>query len=157
MTELYGWGGNATLNPEESSNTELSLRGVTADVDWSLTGYVNHIDNLIQYTGSYPNGQNQNVGKAKIEGVEFIATFDVRSLNNRISLEYKDPKNDKTGEQLARRAKRVAKWDASYQWEQVQLGTQWQYQSERLDYSGGDMLGSYSLWTVTASYQQPIT
>ncbi|OOE34520.1 hypothetical protein BZG05_07215 [Salinivibrio kushneri] len=153
LTELYGWGGNATLKPEESSNSELALRGVTADVDWSLTGYINRIDNLIQYAGSYPNGQNQNVGEAKIEGVEFIANFDVHSLNNRISLEYKDPKNEKTGEQLARRAKRIAKWDASYQWERLQLGTQWQYQSERLDYSGGEMLGSYSLWTITASYQ----
>ncbi|OOE89101.1 TonB-dependent receptor domain-containing protein [Salinivibrio sp. AR640] len=153
LTELYGWGGNATLKPEESSNTEFALRGVTADVDWSLTGYINRIDNLIQYAGSYPNGQNQNVGEAKIEGVEFIANFDVHSLNNRISLEYKDPKNEKTGEQLARRAKRIAKWDASYQWERLQLGTQWQYQSERLDYPDGKMLGSYSLWTVTASYQ----
>ncbi|WP_116643936.1 TonB-dependent receptor [Salinivibrio sp. HTSP] len=151
LTELYGLGGNATLKPEESSNTELALRGVTADVDWSLTGYINRIDNLIQYAGSYPNGQNQNVDKAKIEGVEFIANFDVHALHNRISLEYKDPENEKTGEQLQRRAKRVAKWDTSYQWERVLLGTQWQYQSERTDWN--DRLGSYSLWVVTASYQ----
>ncbi|MPS33236.1 MULTISPECIES: TonB-dependent receptor domain-containing protein [unclassified Salinivibrio] len=151
FTELYGQYGDENLNPDESANTELALHGLTADIDWSLTGYINHIDNMIDY--DLATSKYRNVEEVTIKGVEFITNFDVRSLNNRISLEYKDPKNDKTGEQLARRAKRVAKWDASYQWEQVQLGTQWQYQSERLDYSGGDMLGSYSLWTVTASYR----
>ncbi|OOE78551.1 hypothetical protein BZG25_11785 [Salinivibrio sp. ML198] len=151
LTELYGWGGNATLKPEESSNTELSLRGATADVDWSLTGYINNIDNMIDWDAEAK--KNRNIGEVTIKGVELIANFDVASLHNQLSLAYKDPKKDNTGEQLARRAKRVAKWDASYQWERLQLGTQWQYQGDRLDYSGGEMLGSYSLWAVTASYQ----
>ncbi|PCE68325.1 TonB-dependent receptor domain-containing protein [Salinivibrio sp. YCSC6] len=151
LTELYGWGGNATLKPEESSNTELALRGVTADVDWSLTGYINNIDNMIDWDNG--SNKNRNIGEVTIKGIELIASFDVASLHNQLSLEYKDPQKDNTGEQLARRAKRIAKWDASYQWERLQLGTQWQYQSERLDYSGGEMLGSYSLWTITASYE----
>ncbi|OOE81694.1 hypothetical protein BZG72_10365 [Salinivibrio sp. PR6] len=151
LTELYGWGGNATLKPEESSNTELSLRGATADVDWSLTGYINNIDNMIDWDAEAK--KNRNIGEVTIKGIELIANFDVASLHNQLSLAYKDPKKDNTGEQLARRAKRVAKWDASYQWERLQLGTQWQYQGDRLDYSGGEMLGSYSLWSVTASYQ----
>ncbi|WBA08535.1 TonB-dependent receptor domain-containing protein [Salinivibrio kushneri] len=149
LTELYGWGGNATLKPEESSNTELALRGVTADVDWSLTGYINNIDNMIDWDNEAK--KNRNIGEVTIKGIELIASFDVASLHNQLSLEYKDPKKDKTGEQLQRRAKRVAKWDASYQWERVQLGTQWQYQSERTDWNG--RLDSYSLWAVTASYQ----
>lgn len=142
---------DGNLDPDESVNTELALHGLTTGIDWSLTGYINHIDNMIDWDDEAK--KNRNIGEVTIKGIELIANFDVASLHNQLSLEYKDPKKDKTGEQLERRAKRVAKWQASYQWEQVQLGTQWQYQSERLDYSGGDMLGSYSLWTVTASYQ----
>ncbi|OOF05096.1 TonB-dependent receptor domain-containing protein [Salinivibrio sp. MA607] len=151
FTELYGQYGDENLNPDESANTELALHGLTADIDWSLTGYINHIDNMIDY--DMTTSKYRNVEEVTIKGIELIANFDVASLHNQLSLEYKDPKKDKTGEQLARRAKRVAKWQASHQWERLQLGTQWQYQSERLDYSGGEMLGSYSLWTVTASYQ----
>lgn len=149
FTELYGQYGDENLNPDESANTELALHGLTADIDWSLTGYINHIDNMVGF--DMETWKYRNIEDVTIKGIELIANFDVASLHNQLSLEYKDPQKDNTGEQLLRRAKRVAKWQASYQWERILLGTQWQYQSERIDRNG--RLGSYSLWTVTASYQ----
>ncbi|WBA17795.1 TonB-dependent receptor domain-containing protein [Salinivibrio kushneri] len=140
---------DGNLDPDESVNTELALHGLTTGIDWSLTGYINHIDNMIDWDDEAK--KNRNIGEVTIKGIELIANFDVASLHNQLSLEYKDPKKDKTGEQLERRAKRVAKWQASYQWERILLGTQWQYQSERTDLNG--RLGSYSLWAATASYQ----
>ncbi|OOE85919.1 TonB-dependent receptor domain-containing protein [Salinivibrio sharmensis] len=149
FTELYGQYGDENLNPDESANTELALHGLTADIDWSLTGYINHIDNMVGFDTE--TWKYRNIEDVTIKGIELIASFDVASLHNQLSLEYKDPKKDNTGEQLLRRAERVAKWQASYQWERILLGTQWQYQSERIDPNG--RLGSYSLWAVTASYQ----
>ncbi len=149
---LYGTGGNTTLKPEESENLEIGVEGTTYNVGWSANGYITKIDNLIMYTGSWPTGTNENIEEAEIRGVELMANFDIGPVYNQVSLDLKDPKDVSKDEQLARRAKQVAKWRTSVWVKDVLLGTQYQYQSERLDFSGGDILGSYSLWDFTAQY-----
>ncbi len=150
--KLYGTGGNTSLAPEKAENIELGLEGTTYNVGWSINGYINQIDNLIVYTGNWPNGTNENVEEAKIRGVEIVADFDLGPVYNQISLDLKDPKDVSKDEQLARRAKQSLKWRTSVWLGDVLLGTQYLYQGERPDYSGGDILGSYSVWDVTAQY-----
>lgn len=150
--KLYGTGGNTSLAPEKAENIELGLEGTTYNVGWSINGYINQIDNLIVYTGNWPNGTNENVEEAKIRGVEIVADFDLGPVYNQIALDLKDPKDVSKDEQLARRAKQTLKWRTSVWLGDVLLGTQYLYQGERPDYSGGDILKSYSVWDVTAQY-----
>ncbi|WP_394213037.1 TonB-dependent receptor domain-containing protein [Enterovibrio calviensis] len=149
---LYGSAGNITLKPEESENVEIGLEGTSYNIGWSVNGYINTIDNLIVYTGNWPDGRNENIEEARIRGVELMANFDVGPIYNQLSLDLKDPKDVSKDEQLARRAKQVAKWRASVWLGDVLIGTQYIYQSERPDYSGGSMLDSYSVWDLTAQY-----
>ncbi|CZF81973.1 TonB-dependent receptor domain-containing protein [Grimontia marina] len=150
--KLYGSSGNINLQPEESENVEVGLEGAMFDVNWSLNGYINTIDNLIVYAGTWPNGKNENVEEARIKGIELIADFDLGPVYNQVSLELRDPKDLSKNEQLARRAKEVAKWRTSVWLGDVLLGTQFMYQGERPDFSGGDILDSYSVWDLTAQY-----
>ncbi|WP_407331910.1 TonB-dependent receptor domain-containing protein [Enterovibrio sp. 27052020O] len=149
---LYGTGGNTKLKPEESENLEVGIEGTTYNIGWSANGYINKIDNLIMYTGSWPTGTNENIDEAEIRGIELMADFDLGPVYNQVSLDLKDPKDVSKGEQLARRAKQIAKWRTSVWLGDVLLGTQYLYQSERPDYSGGGTLGSYSVWDATAQY-----
>lgn len=49
LGQLYGMYGNANLDPEESKQWEGAFEGLTADVNWRLSGYRNDIDNMIDY------------------------------------------------------------------------------------------------------------
>lgn len=147
---LYGYGGNADLKPETSENLEVGLDGASFGVSWSINGYINKIDNLINYDFTIPLAMN--IDSAEIKGLELSADFDIGSVYNQLSLDFRDPKDKTKNEQLARRAKQVFKWRTSLWLGDVLLGTQFLYQSERPDYSGGEMLASYHVWDVTAQY-----
>ncbi|OEE52928.1 outer membrane vitamin B12 receptor BtuB [Enterovibrio norvegicus] len=151
--KLYGFGGNVNLKSEESENFELGIEGTTYSVNWSLNGYINTIDNLIFANEVAPFvWSNENVDEARIKGIELSADFDIGPIYNQVSIELRDPKDLTRDEQLARRAKELAKWQTSVWVRDVLLGTQFIYQGERPNFSGGDMLDSYSVWDVTAQY-----
>ncbi|MGL5249856.1 MAG: TonB-dependent receptor domain-containing protein, partial [Enterovibrio sp.] len=150
--KLYGFGGNSRLDPEESQQVELGVDGATAGVSWRVNGYFNKIDNLIMSVNSASGWVNKNIDKAQITGLELEADFSLGGLANQMSLELRDPKDLNTNEQLARRAKTVAKWQSSYQIGDVTLGAQYAYQGKRPDYAGGPILLSHSVWDVSASY-----
>ena len=73
-TDRYGFGGNPDLKPEESRNYELGVRHSIGDSQSvSLSAFRNEIDDLIEYVVLDPDtfdGQNFNVGRARIEGIE---------------------------------------------------------------------------------------
>ncbi|MGL5335907.1 MAG: TonB-dependent receptor domain-containing protein, partial [Enterovibrio sp.] len=150
--KLYGFGGNTLLEPEEAQQFEVGLDGLTAGVNWRVNGYVNKIDNLITSVYSSTGWLNQNIEKAQIKGVEFEADFALGNFANQMSFELRDPKDLSKNEQLARRAKTVAKWQGSYQIGDITLGTQYAYQGKRPDYAGGPTLLSHSVWDVSATY-----
>lgn len=138
------------LKPEESENVEFSVNGYTSLLDWSVTLYKNQIDNMLMWDNS--SYKMQNIGKAEIEGIELALKFDTEIVNHQIYLDYKDPVDKSSDEetQLSYRAKRGAKWNASAQFGDWTLGSQYLYQGER--YSGSTELSSYSLWNFTAEY-----
>lgn len=107
-----------------------------------LAAYKNKITDLIVY-----GTPSENVDKATIEGIEISSSFNTGAIYHQLSFDWMDPKNDDTGEVLARRAKKSGKWNSSYAVNDFLFDLSYLYQGERLDYSGGDMLDSYSLLT----------
>ena len=109
-TDLYGFGGNPNLLAEESRNTELGLRWeIGANTNFSLQAFDNHIDNLIQFMVTDPAtfaGENQNIAKTRIRGVEMTWRMQNDDWNLRTSLTFQDPENITEDRQLLRRAKR---------------------------------------------------
>ena len=100
-TDLYGFGGNATLMPERSQSYEASLRHDTAGGQgFTLTLFRNEIDDLIEFT---ENG-NQNVERARIDGLEASWHYQSERWNARATATLQDPRDLVTDERLLRRA-----------------------------------------------------
>ncbi|MBT5862860.1 MAG: TonB-dependent receptor [Gammaproteobacteria bacterium] len=67
-TDLYGYGGNPNLEPEESVSREISLKyKINNTSGLVFTLFNNNITNLIESDGSIM----QNINRAKVEGLEF--------------------------------------------------------------------------------------
>lgn len=147
--------GNPDLKPEESKSSELMLDGQTAGVEWRATGYRNDFEQMIQWA---PNSQGmwtpQNVGKARIEGIELEGEFDTGWLSHRVSAEYKDPKDKVTDKQLQLISRKGAKWVTQAQWQQFDGSLSWIYQGERYgDAANTTTLGGYSVWNLAVGYK----
>ncbi|WP_316677258.1 TonB-dependent receptor domain-containing protein [uncultured Tolumonas sp.] len=143
------------LKPETSKNSEVALEGTTAGVLWRVTGYRNDIDQMIQWASSDPTDPYamwfpENVGRARIKGVELEAEFATGWLNHKISADFKDAQDLENDTPLARRAKRNYKWTGSANWEKWDSSLTGQYQSERFDNSA--RLAPYSLWDAAVGY-----
>ena len=109
-TDLFGFGGNPDLLAEESRNVELGLRWQFTDhTSLSVQAFKNDIDNLIQFVVIDPltfAGQNRNVAKARISGVEMTWRFRNEDWDLRSSLVFQNPENITDDQQLLRRSKR---------------------------------------------------
>ncbi|NOH81866.1 TonB-dependent receptor [Vibrio sp. RE86] len=136
------------LKAEDSQNTELTLSGYHDLFDWSLTGYLNQIDNMLMWQGS---GMT-NIGQAEIKGLELGLHLDTSIVSHQFYLDWKDPVDKSNGQeqQLSYRAKQGAKWNAFVDIGNWVLGSQYLYQGER--FNGSTRLASYSLWNFTAQY-----
>lgn len=49
LGQLYGFYGNPNLNPEKSKQWEGAFEGLTAGVNWRISGYRNDVSDLIDY------------------------------------------------------------------------------------------------------------
>ncbi|MFP2469543.1 TonB-dependent vitamin B12 receptor BtuB [Pseudescherichia vulneris] len=161
LGQLHGFYGNENLDPEESKQWEGAFEGLTAGVNWRVSGYRNDVDNLIDY--DYTQNQYYNVGKARIKGVEATASFDTGPLAHTVSYDYLDARNAQTNELLARRAKQQVKyqldwqvydfdWSVTYQY----LGTRYDKKFDPVTYASENVkMGGVSLWDLAVSY--PVT
>lgn len=161
LGQLHGFYGNENLDPEESKQWEGAFEGLTAGVNWRVSGYRNDVDNLIDY--DYTQNQYYNVGKARIKGVEATASFDTGPLAHTVSYDYLDARNVQTNELLARRAKQQVKyqldwqvydfdWSVTYQY----LGTRYDKKFDPVTYASENVkMGGVSLWDLAVSY--PVT
>ncbi|MGB9429525.1 MAG: TonB-dependent receptor [Gammaproteobacteria bacterium] len=108
--ERFGFGGNPDLQPETSQNLELGLRQKIGD-DQSLTlsAFRDKLDNLIQFvvTPADLNGQNENIARARVRGLEAGYQFTQRDWSWRTDVIFQKPENLNTGTLLLRRAERT--------------------------------------------------
>ena len=161
LGQLYSSIGNRDLKPEESTQWEGAITGLTGPVDWRLSAYRNDIDQMIDTRGIYPDSHYYNVAKATIKGVEWTGSFDTGPLSHQVTLEYLDPRNAETHEILARRAKQQVKYQLDWQVADLDWSVTYQYLGQRYDkdystYPAKTVeLGGVSLWDLAVSY--PVT
>jgi vitamin B12 transporter len=126
-TDMFGFGGNPDLNPERSRSYELGLhQQLTEHQDISITAFYTRIKDLIEYHdpddwfGPLP-GQNVNIDRARIKGIEATYGFQKGPWNLRIEAILQKPENPDDDRILPRRAKKSlhaslgyagSKWDA---------------------------------------------
>ncbi|MGH8312060.1 MAG: TonB-dependent receptor domain-containing protein [Gammaproteobacteria bacterium] len=108
--ERFGFGGNPDLQPETSQNIELGLRQKISD-NQSLTfaAFHDNLDNLIQFvvTPSNLSGENQNIARARVRGLEAGYQLTQHDWSWRTDLIFQRPENLNTGTLLLRRAERT--------------------------------------------------
>jgi len=155
-SDLYGWGGNPDLKAEKSRNVEAGLRYRKDGTTASVTAFRNRVSNLIVWvddgTGNW-TGSNANVDKAILKGVNISAAQQLGATTLRASADWLDPRDARTGEQLARRARGSFRLAADHRLGPWLLGAEWLATTPRVDYAGAvGRLGGYSLVNLTAAY-----
>jgi vitamin B12 transporter len=158
-TDLYGYGGNPELEPERSFNIEAGVRRrFDGGHALSLSAFRNEIDDLIEFVVlSYDPfaGQNRNVDRARIEGIEVAYEYTSGPWSARVEAIYQDPENLTTGEQLFRRARQSATVAVARAVGPVELGLDVLATGERKDFGFPEpvTLDSYVLANVTARWK----
>jgi vitamin B12 transporter len=108
-TDRFGFGGNPDLEPEVSRQVEISVRQKLGDrQQLSLSAFDNRIRDLIDYVivdFTTFDGQNQNIERARIKGVELGYQFNGEVWRARAELTLQDPRDEITGERLLRRSR----------------------------------------------------
>ena len=108
--ERFGFGGNPNLQPETSQNLELGLRQkISDDQSLTLSVFRDKLDNLIEFvvTPSNLNGENQNIARARVRGLEAGYSLTEQSWSWRTDAIFQKPENLNTGTLLLRRAERT--------------------------------------------------
>jgi vitamin B12 transporter len=108
-TDRFGFGGNPDLDPEVSEQYEINLRQAVGERHvFTLAAFDNRIKDLIAYVitdFTTFDGQNENIDRARIKGVEFGYRFTGEAWRARADLTFQDPRNEETDERLLRRAR----------------------------------------------------
>jgi vitamin B12 transporter len=107
-TDLYSFfGGNPDLDPEESMSLEIGFRQSLGEgQSVSIAAFRNDIDDLINFVVTGPvSGENRNVDKARIDGVEAAWQFDGEKWSAGAAATFQDPRDETSDERLLRRAR----------------------------------------------------
>lgn len=155
--------GSPDLMPEKARNVEVGVKYEEQGSRFSVVMYRNRVNNLINYvsgTGSCANGVGTyagcygNVGEAEYRGVTVAGATRLGMLSLDGSLDLQDPKDLKTGLQLARRAKQSAKLGASLPLAGWVVGTEAELVGQRFnDARNTQRLAGYGLVHLSVSKQ----
>jgi len=157
-TDLFGFGGNPALLPEFSHQVDVGLDWKPVAGQWlRIDAFNNNVDDLIIYD-NFTN-QDQNIGRARIRGIE--ATYDARfgSWHARLDGTVQDPQQladsqDAEGP-LLRRAHYYYSAMLAYDAHGLELAATFAVVGERSDYGyPADLsMGGYALVNLVANYQ----
>lgn len=135
FNELYfPFFGNPNLEPEESDSFELGLAGQHARVDWSLNAYQTLIDQMIGFDAFWTP---VNIAKARIRGLEAIASTQLAGWDLSANLSALDPENRghdaNRGNRLPRRARLMGEIDADRRFGAWRVGATLRGEGKRYD------------------------
>lgn len=155
FNELYfPFFGNPNLKPEESDSYEMGISGEHAAVSWSINAYQTKIDRLIGFDATF---SPVNIDKARIRGVEVIASTRLAGWDLATNLSALDPENRghdaNRGNRLPRRAKFMTRLDADRAIGAWRLGTSVYGEGRRYDnLANTQSLGGYVTLDLRAAY-----
>jgi vitamin B12 transporter len=154
-TDLYGFGGNPALEPEESQSYEIALRQrIGGRQSLSVALFRNEIDELIQFVVTDFDtfeGENRNVERARIEGAEAVWRYDGEHWSARAGLTLQDPRDAITGARLLRRAKENATLALSRRIGGHELALDLLYAGARRDFGFPDPVAMPAYWLANLS------
>lgn len=164
FNELYYPGYGLTSNkPERGRNAEAGVQYRVAGVDLQANYYRNRLTDMIVSVTPCPDRPNgscaYNVNHALLEGLTLAANTRIGNLDLRASADLQDPRDETTGKQLARRARRHASFAADYTVGQVDAGVELQASGRRFDdalnanrLGGYGLLNLYTTWHMTRDW-----
>jgi len=151
--DLYGYGGNPDLDPEVSHEWDVALTQQIGDRHQLRAGaFRNRIDDLIEFVFTDPDtfqGENRNVEKAEIEGIELSYRYRGDFWRLRTELTFQDPRNKVTDEKLLRRADRFLTLSVVRQLGRHDVGMDVLATGPRQDF-GGVRLAGYVLANLSS-------
>ena len=158
-TDRFGFGGNPDLEPEVSRQYEISVRQKLGEhQQLSLAAFDNRIRDLIDYViidFDTFEGQNQNVERARIKGVELGYQFTGEAWRARAELTLQDPRDETTDERLLRRSRESLMLAVNRDVGALDLGMDIAAFGNRKDFGFPDnvTLDSYALVNATVRYR----
>ncbi|NIE97386.1 TonB-dependent receptor [Acinetobacter sp. Tr-809] len=122
LNDMYAYGGNPNLKPEESLSYEIGLdQKLAYNISTGLSLYTTEVDNLIAFDGVL--NQMSNVEKAKMEGSELYVKWQGENLFTNLSYNYVRAKDKKNDEDLSRRPRQNITLTAGWTDEQYTFST----------------------------------
>ncbi len=164
FNELYYPGYGLTSNkPERGRNAEAGVQYRVAGVDLQANYYRNRLTDMIVSVTPCPDRPTgscaYNVNHALLEGLTLAADTRIGNLDLRASADLQDPRDETTGKQLARRARRHASFAADYAVGPVDAGVELQASGRRFDdaananrLGGYGLLNLYTTWHMTRDW-----
>jgi vitamin B12 transporter len=150
----YGLSSN---KPERGRNAEAGVQYRVAGVDLQANYYRNRLTDMIVSVTPCPGRPSgscaYNVNHALLEGLTLAADTRLGNLDLRASADLQDPRDQTTGKQLARRARRHAAVAADYSLGQVDAGVELQASGRRFDDAANkNLLGGYGLLNLYTTW-----
>lgn len=160
-TDLYGFGGNPDLQPEESQSYEIRWRQRIGERQTvTVAAFRNDIDELIQFVVTDPetfDGENRNVERARIDGVEAGWRYDGSAWTARAGVTLQDPRDRTTDSRLLRRAKENATLALARRIRDHELALDLLYAGERKDFGFPEPVTLSSYWLANLSARLALT
>jgi vitamin B12 transporter len=162
FNELYFPGfGVAGNRPESGRNVEGGLAWRDGGTEASAVYYRNRISNLLVNTprcpvepATHPSGCAYNVNRATLAGLTLGARSRFGAYEARASMDFQDPRDETTGKQLVRRARRHAKFGLDYSSGPLDAGIGLQLSGKRYDDAANrNLLGGYGLVNLFAAWR----
>jgi vitamin B12 transporter len=157
-TDRFGFGGNPDLQPEVSRQVELTIRQTLGEhQQLSLSAFDNRIRDLINYVVLDPvtfDGENQNIDRARIKGVELGWSFTGDAWRARAELTLQDPRDESDDERLLRRSREAWSVAVNRDVGPLDLGVDVVASGNRKDFGFPIVtLDSYTLVNATARWR----
>jgi vitamin B12 transporter len=145
LNDMYGYGGNPDLDPEESISYEIGIdQKINHNISTGLSAYYTKVDDLIEskcvatcngdWVTTFPVYQNINIAKASMQGGEFYTKWQEDDLFVKTAFNYVKAVNEDTDEELKRRPRRSLTFTAGLQNEVYGLSATFSAKSKAKDY-----------------------
>ena len=154
FNDLYFPGyGNPNVRPEQSRNIEAGLHYSDSAHLLGITYFDNRIKDLINAVEVDPatfTYQAQNVGKARIDGLEFSYAGQLGDTSITTAVTLQNPYDITNNKPLDRRSTKHSNVAVTHKLGALQIGGEWLYSDTRPD--GTRTLAAYHVFNLTAAY-----